>query len=249
MTSAMAYGVTDAFIGVKKSKREADVRPLGRGTALRREELVAGPRPPGDRPPRSPSTRTSARSRPVKASLESAQDTRIRQHQARWARAVQLMTALRTVASTSTTRSIAENKPARRAVREGQAAAARARAARLFWHQGRPADRRPLCHEPSRALLLPARTIAIMFSRLPRRRAPQEHAKRLAAKLTEGNARAHIPSFDFSRRPKAEGLMPNPEDFKSRGFPVPPRRPPPPVTIRERIKRAVGSPQRVSPLR
>jgi len=201
MTSAMAYGVTDAFIGVKKSKREADVRPLGRGrpSAVR---SWCGTAPPGT----VPTFTFDADFRTLHAGKgipRSAQDTRIRQHQARCASGP-THDRPRTVASTSTNAIIAENNRLVAQFEKDRPQPARGSAARLFGIKVGPADRRPLCHDHPCALLR-QRTIA-SCSAGSLGDELQEHGKRPRGEATEGKCAAHIPSSIF-QRPKAEGLM------------------------------------------
>lgn len=210
VTTAIAYGITEAFIGVKKSS----VKPMfdhWDGDRRRREEVVrtttAGT---------SPSFEFDADFRtltPVKASVDQLR-TLIFGNIALDPRAVGLMTALdRSIDQHASI--IAENNKLVAKFEEDRPGPAEL-AARLFGLRvgTRVDDRYP---STIRALSL-GTDDCIMFSKLLGDDLT-EHGKRLAAKLPK-KLRGKYATFDFSQAER-EGLMPNPADFQS-WLPVPP---------------------------
>lgn len=204
VTTAIAYGVTEAFIGVKKS----NVKPMfdhWDADRRRREQAVRTP-PPGTQPlfEFDADFRTLT---PVKASLDQLRPLMFGNITLD-ARTVQLMTALdRSVDQHAAI--IAELNKLVAAFEKDQPNSEQL-AARLFGLRvgTRVDDRYPTTIRA----LYSGTDDCIMFSRLLGDDLV-EHGKRLAAKLPK-RLRGRYAAFDFSRA-EQEGLMPNPDDFRS----------------------------------
>lgn len=226
VTTAIAYGVTEAFIGVKKS----NVKPMfehWNSDRLRREEIVRN-NPPGTPPGLFEFNADFRTLTPVKASVDQLR-TLMFGNITLDPRAVALMTALDRCVDQHA-QIIAENNKLI-AEFERDRPNAEQLAARLF---GIPAGTRVDDRYSSTIRALNSGTDdCIMFSKLLGDDLV-EHGKRLAAKLPK-RLRGRYVATDFSRAER-EGLMPNPNDFAQ--WLSPTSTPAQRRKLRERIKRA-----------